>query len=47
MSTAEKHAAIVNLYQQGYTLVKIASELKCTYGSVLYVLYRKPGALWQ
>ena len=42
-----KHKKIVELKQQGLPLVKIAEQLNTTYGSVIYVLYRKPNQLWQ
>lgn len=41
------HARIIELKEQGVPLTKIAKELKTTYGSVLYVVYRKPNQLWQ
>ena len=42
----EKHRKIIELKEQGQPLAKIARQLNTTYGSVLYVVYRK-GGLWQ
>ena len=37
----QNHKKIVELKEQGLPLTKIAKEVNTTYGSVLYVLYRK------
>lgn len=35
------HARIIELKEQGFKLKDIAKETKATFGSILYVLYRK------
>jgi len=42
------HNKIIELKEQGLSLNKIAAELNTTYGSVLYVIYRKNNnGLWK
>jgi hypothetical protein len=44
----KNHAQIIKLKQQGHSLISIAKTLGTTYGSVLYVVYRKENnGLWQ
>jgi len=44
----KKHSEIIKLKQQGHSLVSIAKTLGTTYGSVLYVIYRKENnGLWK
>jgi len=44
----KKHSRIIELKEQGLSLNRIAREVNATYGSVLYVLYRKNNnGLWK
>ena len=44
----QTHQQIITMKQQGHSLISIAKTLGTTYGSVLYVVYRKENnGLWQ
>ena len=43
----QNHSKIARLREQGVKLSDIAKQVGVPYGSVLYVVYRKPNQLWQ